>query len=148
MLNVNKKQQKKPKTIKTHAPGKYTTYQSVSFLLLRLEINNKLNMSVCFPETEISNTPEQGAFGMQLNFMLSGALFGFPLTFICWYGSIVNLSHITDATILDATILEWVSNSAKSLAKIERNSRDLGCYWSLEEKCLAWSVSPLRHCDP
>ena len=27
---------------------------------MRLEINKKLNMSVCFPETEISNTPEQG----------------------------------------------------------------------------------------
>ena len=59
-------------------------------------------MSVCFPETEISNTPEQGAFGMQLNFMLSGALCGFPLISICLYGSIVNLSHVTDATILEA----------------------------------------------
>lgn len=48
-------------------------------------------MSVCFPETEISNTPEQGV-------RLSADLY-----LLIWLDcSIVNLSHVTDDTILEA----------------------------------------------
>lgn len=51
-------------------------------------------MSVCFPETEISNTPERGV-------RLSADLY-----LLIW---LVNLSHVTDATILEADFVRRIT---------------------------------------